>query len=680
MPSPLAESTADIAVRHTCLVDPQPRWPARVAVAACATSLGCAIAGVALEVIARTADRPVQRSAVSDLVVAALFPIIGVVVLRRDPRNTTGWILLSGSLVGVSVLAHQWAYDTGVARPGYLPLGQLATWLSAWTYWPYWLQPTLLPVLFPTGRAPSRRWRRFTIGVLVVATVGMLASMFKADADIEGMGLANPLGLDALGIAPSLLQPGAVALLGLVASPIAIAGLARRQRRAEGIERAQMQWLLLGFAACLALGLVSAVVASAGDLLFSLGFAAIPVSIAVAILRHGLFEVEVAVNRTIVFSLLTGMSLVTYLGLVAFVGRATSGSTSEIGPYAAALVVALATSGRSQLQRLVDRRLFGARRDPMSVVQQVAESTASAADPLSALTETVRAALRLPFVQVLGAHGEPLAASGRAIVGTHVLPVVERGRRIGVLVVGRRSRGERLRPEEQTALEDVARRVATLLHTAALTADLQGSYERTVQAREEERKRLRRDLHDGVGPALAGMALQLDSLAGKLHGDPDLAARAEGLRDRLRGTVGEVRRIVDGLRPPAVDELGLAGALRALGSADSAVRIVVDVDLPPALPAAVEVAAYRIAAEAITNAVRHAGASVVTLHATAYDGAVRLTVHDDGRGFGAEATAGIGLESLHDRAIEVGGQLLVDSRPAAGTTVTAVLPVATVPS
>jgi signal transduction histidine kinase len=629
---------------------------------------------LAIELAARAADRPVQRSAASDIVVAVLFPVIGCVVLRREPRNLTGWILVSGSLVGVSVLAHQWAYDAGVVRPGHLPLGGLATWLAAWTYWPHWLQPTLLPVLFPAGHPPSDRWRRFVRGVLVVVALGVVATMVKSDADVEGMGLDNPLGIDALGPVPIFLQAGSVLLLGVIASPIAIVGLARRQRRTDGIERTQLQWLLLGFATCLALGVLSEVFEGAGDLLFSLGFAAIPVSIAVAILRHGLFDIDVVVNRTIVYALLTGASVVGYFALVALAGRYTSGSESAYGPYVAAIVVALAASARTQLQRLVDRRLFGARRDPISVVRQVTSSTASAEHPLQALADTVRESLRLPFVQVLAEDGEPLATSGQPVAGTHVFPVVERGRQIAVLVVGSRSRGERLRSEEQSALGEVARQAGTMLNTAALTAGLQEAYERTVMAREEERKRLRRDLHDGVGPALAGMALQLDSLAGKLHDDADLAVRAEGLRDRLRGTVGEVRRIVDGLRPAAVDELGLAGALRALGSDDSAVRVVVEVDLPTALPAAVEVAAYRIGAEAVTNAVRHSGASIVTLRSTAVGDALRLEVHDNGHGFGAEATAGVGLESLHDRAIEVGGNLVVESQLGGGTRVTATLP------
>jgi signal transduction histidine kinase len=648
-------------------------WQGRVAVGVTVVSISCALGGLTLQVMAGAADRPVQRSALSDFVVAVLFPFIGTVVLRREPRNRCGWVLLSCGLVGVSVLAHQWAYDAEVTRPGVLPFGELAVWLAAWTYWPYWLQPTLLPVLFPHGRAPTARWRQFVRVVLAVAAVGMVASMLKVDDDIEGMGLDNPLGLELLGPVPLLLQPGTVILLALVASPIALVGLARRQRRATGVERAQLQWLLLGFTACLVLGIISAAVPARDELIFGVGFAAIPLSIAVAIVRHGMFDVEVVVNRTIVYALLTGVSVVGYVGLVALVGRYVG--TDGAGPVVAALVVALAASGRSRVQRLVDRRLFGARRDPMALIEQVGRSTDASAEPMQALAESVRESLRLPFVQVLDEAGQPVGEAGEPVVGTHVLPIVLRGRQLGVLVVGRRSRNERLRAEEQAALEDVARRAGSLLHTSALTQDLQQSYERTVLAREEERKRLRRDLHDGVGPALAGMALQLDSLAGRLGDDPALAARAESLRDRLRGTVGEVRGIVDGLRPAAVDELGLAAALQALATdEDAAVRVSVRTAVPDGVPAGVEVAAYRIVSEAVANAVRHAEARSAVVSVTGEGQVLRLEVSDDGRGFGAEATAGVGLQSLHERAAEVGGWLEVQSRPGAGTTVVAELP------
>ena len=644
-----------------------------------AALLLCAAAVVLHEVYARRGFGGEGLSG-GDLVLGGLFPIAGAVVLWRQPRNAAGWVLMSAALVSVSALAHQWAYAGGVADPGSLPWVPAAVWFASWTYIPYWVQPTLLPVLFPDGRLPSPRWRRFVVAVASLLALLTLVSMFKADDDVEGLGLLNPLGMywlpDAAHVVWAPLQFGSVMLLWVVGTPIALTGLVLRLRRSAGRERAQLLWLALGFVAIPVLVLAAFVVPGLpSDFAFVLGFACIPVGLAVAVLRHQMLDVEVVVNRTVVYALLTAAGVAAYLATAALVSRYAGADGA--GPLIAACVVAVAAAGRSRLQRWVDRRLFGARRDPYSVVQQVGASTAEATAPgeaLDALVVTVRDALRLPFVQLLDEHGEVVAESGAPVVGTHVLPVVDRGRRRGVLVVGRRSRGERLHGAEESALLDVARRAGALLSAQQLTSDLQRSYEQAVLAREEERRRLRRDLHDGVGPSLAGMALQLDSLAGRL-GEPELAARAGQLRDRLQGTVTEVRRIVDGLRPAVLDELGLVAALEALAtSPGDRVHVRVDAAVPGELPAAVEVAAFRIASEAVANALRHGDARTVDVRLGVADDALVLSVGDDGSGFGADATAGVGLRSMHDRAAEVGGHVDVDSAPGGGTRVVAVLP------
>jgi signal transduction histidine kinase len=412
----------------------------------------------------------------------------------------------------------------------------------------------------------------------------------------------------------------------------------------------------------------------------AVAFAMIPLSVAVAVVRYGLFDVELVVNRAIVYAALTALGLAVYAGLLAAAGAGAA--RGSYAPLLAALIAAVLTAARSRFQRLVDRKLFGARRDPYEVVRRVGVSVAAADGPamaLASLVSTVCEVLALPYAAVESASpaGETvgLAESGSPVPWAEALPAVYRGRQVGVLRVGHRHRGERFRPEEASALGDVARRAASLLHAADLSADLQVSRERVVIAREEERRRLRRDLHDGLGPELAGMALQLDSLASGLPGRSDLAERAIRLRDRMRHTVTEVRRIVEGLRPSAVDELGLAEALRQLAGAGTELEFAVHV--PAAfgeLPAAVEVAAYRIAAEACTNVIRHARATKCVIDAGTDDGWLTLTVTDNGVGFGAGAAVGVGLQSLHERAAEVGGSAEIRSAPG-GTTVSARLPV-----
>jgi signal transduction histidine kinase len=617
----------------------------------------------------------------SDLVLGSLFPLAGAVVLWRQPRNAAGWVLLSCALVAVSAFSHQWA-RLDLAEPGLVPAAGVAVWLAAWTFAPYWAQPALLPLLFPEGRPPAGRPRRLAKAVLVVLAAMTLAAAFGPNDEISDLGRGNPLGVTAgpdplLWVFP-VVQMGGTLLLWLVATPVALVAMVRRQRRAEGQERAQLQWLMLGIVALLVLTIMSiALPAPVSGVVFGAGFACVPLALAVAVLRHGMLDVEVVVNRTIVYAGLTGVSVLAYVAVVAAAGRWMG--TDGAAPLAAGLVVAVAAAARSRVQRWVDRRLFGARRDPYAVVQQVTASTAAADAPdaaLVALVTSVGAALRLPFVQVLDAEGQPVAETGEPVVGTHVVPVVDRGREIGMLVVGRRSRKERLRPEELSALQNVAHRVGALLSARQLADDLKRSYAEVVRVREQERLRLRRDLHDGVGPSLAGVALQLEGLAQRLSTEPDLAARAGRARDLLVATVADVRRIVDGLRPAAVEELGLERALRELATREGdPVQVLVDVDLHEVLDPATEVAVYRIVGEAVTNALRHAGASIVRVRVATDGEGVQVEVVDDGTGIDVPAQRGVGLQSMHDRADELGGRMDVGRGPDGGTRVVVRLPV-----
>jgi signal transduction histidine kinase len=311
----------------------------------------------------------------------------------------------------------------------------------------------------------------------------------------------------------------------------------------------------------------------------------------------------------------------------------------------------------------------------------------------------LRTALRLPSVAIVAdsPHVDTIEV-GAPVAGTVDVPITVHGRSVGLLRVGHRHHNERLRTEEESVLHDAARRAGALLQAAVFVADLSASRERIVAAREEERRRLRHDLHDGVGPQLAGLALQLDSLGRRLGADPDNAARVQMLRERLRDTVVEVRRVVDNLRPPALDDVGLLEAVRQQvaayavpGSAHvpaqagtdgstggvavavgPAVEIVGDATLPP-LPAAVEVAAYRIVTESVANAVRHGAPNRCVVSIEATNGDLVLTIADDGRGIGPDAVPGVGLASMRERAAEVGGALDVSS-DTGGTTVTARLP------
>lgn len=292
--------------------------------------------------------------------------------------------------------------------------------------------------------------------------------------------------------------------------------------------------------------------------------------------------------------------------------------------------------------------------------------------------------MRLARVHI-DVHGVRVAAAGRpAAVGRPdpadgeqvELPLVFAGERIGRLVA-RTGPDRVLTAVERRLLSDLSRQVASAAHAVSLTGDLARSRERLVAAAEEERRRLRRDLHDGLGPVLAGVVLGLQRTRARVVTDPATAqAQLDELTGQVQGAVADVRRLVYGLRPPAVDELGLMGAIeeqaRAMGGVE--VHGAVDGDLP----AAVEVAAYRIALEAMTNALRHSGGRWCRI-GVEMNGALQVLVEDDGIGVPEHFRAGIGITSMRERAAELGGTCSVSRREPSGTSVRAVLPVTVTP-
>jgi two-component system NarL family sensor kinase len=259
------------------------------------------------------------------------------------------------------------------------------------------------------------------------------------------------------------------------------------------------------------------------------------------------------------------------------------------------------------------------------------------------------------------------------------LPLQHAGTEVGRLTVGLRRGERRLSARDATLLSDIARLAAAAANEMRLATDLRRSRERLVVAQEDERRRLRRELHDGLGPALAGMALEVAAAdRAAQRGDPSAIGLLTGLQHDVEDLLSDVRRISRDLRPAALDELGLVDALRqraaAVTDASNGHPLVqVDADGIPALPAAVEVAAYRIASEALSNAMRHADASLCTVRLIA-DGSLRLEVHDDGRGLPEAITRGVGLGSMAERAGELGGSCMIESSPGSGTTVRAELP------
>jgi signal transduction histidine kinase len=432
-----------------------------------------------------------------------------------------------------------------------------------------------------------------------------------------------------------------------------------------------------------------------GNTLHYLALLLIPLSIGVAILRYNLWNIDVVINRTLVYGTLTVSIVLLYVLVVGGLGALLQlRGDLFISLLATGLAAVLFAPFRDRLQRGVNRLMYGERDDPYRVLSRLGsrlESTLAPAAVLPAVARTVKVALKLPYVaiQLRREEGfETAAVAGNPGENALHLPLVYGGETVGRLVLGPRAGEEGFADAERRLLEDLAHQIGASAHAALMTdeairlsADLQRSRERLVEAREEERRRLRRDLHDGLGPQLSSQALTIDAVRTLMRRDPDAAEKLLlELKADAQDAVTDIRRLVYGLRPPALDDLGLLGALRESAAQYSAKGLRVSVEAPESLPplsAAVEVACYRIAQEALTNVVRYAEASTCTISLAIDEaGVLSLEVRDDGRGIpdpqeNSSVRAGVGLTSMRERASELGGSLLVEPLPEGGTRVSA---------
>jgi signal transduction histidine kinase len=492
--------------------------------------------------------------------------------------------------------------------------------------------------------------------------------------------------------------------LSLVGS-LVLAQTYRYARLSGPVERQQTKWVVFGFTAAIVafvgvvlIGWIFALTQSATSRLFyelvgatviSLSALLIPLSIGVAILRYRLWDIDIIINRTLVYAALTVSIVVLYASVVSGLGTLLrTGDNFVTSLLATGVVAVLFAPLRVRLQRGVNRLMYGERDDPYAVLSRMGkrlETTFAPKAVMPIIVETVAQALKLPYVAI------SLKQDGRLIEAAHygeekpaveplVVPLTYQKEAVGELVLFPRTPGEPFGRSDLRLLEDLARQVGVAAHALRLTADLQRSRERLVTTREEERRRLRRDLHDGVGPQLAALTLKIEAARNRLSHDPQVDALLSDLAERTRAAVDDVRGAVNALRPPSLDELGLIPALREGAAQYAQNGLGISVEAPeslPVLPAAVEVAVYRIAQEAMTNVVRHAKASNcwVRIALDEDDDLLRLEIEDDGRGMGEEwRAAGVGLHSMRERAEELGGACTVESLSQGGSRVSAQLP------
>jgi two-component system, NarL family, sensor kinase len=414
-----------------------------------------------------------------------------------------------------------------------------------------------------------------------------------------------------------------------------------------------------------------------------------PLALAVSILRYNLFEIDRLINRTIVYGLLTAGIAGVYLLVVGSLGALFHAwGNFYITLLATALVAVLFQPARERLNRWVNHLMYGDRDEPFEVLARLGQrldETGTLQDALPTLVETVAQALKLPYVSlsINTKKGQKTIASyGKPGGNLATYPILNQGENLGLLEAALRSAEEPFIQEEERLLSSIARQAGTIVQRVQLTADLQASRQSLVAAQEEERRRLRRDLHDGLGPTLASHLLKIGAARSMLERDPTIVDRFLGeLEQETEDILSEVRRLVYNLRPPSLDQLGLLEAIRTLADqykdlpeSHSQLRIVFDLpEKIPELPAAVEVATYRIVQEALNNVIRHAHASCCEVRMWCNE-SLHLNITDNGQGFKINHPPGIGLTTMRERASELGGALQVNEVNSGGTCVKVSLP------
>jgi signal transduction histidine kinase len=637
-------------------------------------------------------------------VLTITYCVVGALVASRHPHNPIGWIFIAiGFLIALGMLSTGYvSYQQLVIRTGSLPGAAFAQWLTLWIWAPAVLLPlTFTLLLFPNGKLLSKRWQpvAWAAGLGIVAcTVGFATD--PSAVETSWLMSLNPSGFTRMKQIHDMLLPGFAALLvGVFGS---IASIIVRFRKSTGIERAQLKWLTIaGIIAILGnipgwmLGMIwrdSPIIQDLSIVIIAMTLINMVIATGFAILRYQLWDIHLLINRTLVYGSLTALVISIYVVIVGSLGTLIqTGGSVPISLFGTGIVAISFQPLRERLQRGVNRLMYGERDDPYAVLGRLSqrlEVVTAAQSLLPTIVETVAEALKLPYAAITLKEGEQfiIAADYLRSPGfkpqdsgkMEILALVYQLETIGQLILAPRAPGEPFSLTDRRLLETIARQAGIAAYNVRLTQDLQRSRERLVTTREEERRRLRRDLHDGLGPTLASMSFKLDAIHNLADRDTTTVKKMVAeLKTQIQTALEDIRRIAYNLRPPALDELGLVGALRAyISSANQGQGLHITLEAPenpPSLLAAVEVAAYRIAIEAMTNVSRHARAQNCIVRLSLCND-LCLEVLDDGHGIRGDIRAGVGMASMRERAEELGGTCSIAAIGTGGTCVTAHLP------
>lgn len=647
-------------------------------------AIACALVAVGgLGLAARGGyDLLVAGHLIEDATVALVWSALGGLLSARAPGTTAQRLFLTVAAAAAITVASggyaSWAHEA--AAPGMVA----ASWLSGWT----WVPSTFLPVTLVLVRFPEDARRSALRAVAAgAATAGIIGLMAGSATDPQivtvGGAVPNPLALTftdyffGVGLALLVVAVGA----GLVT-------LLAELRNASGERRRQLAPVVVAAVLSIAALAVALALPDAGPVIQGVTAPLVPLAICVGILRYRLYDVELVVRRSVVFVTLSGLLVASYAAVVAAAAALLGHEAGFVDSLIGAAVVALVFQpARQAMQNAVGRLLYGDRDAPAHALKTVSVQLAGAADPDEALKAglaAVRKALRIPWAAVETDNGSVHSGARPtwADDSSAVVPLLHLGTHHGDLVACGRGPRDPLSASDRRLLAALAPSLAAVVASGRLLEEARRSRELAVHVRAEERRRLRRDLHDGMGPLLSAVVTHADTAVLRLARAPEHAAELlEKVRTASEQALETLRRVVEDLRPAGLDELGLAGTLVELAESFSVPGLVdvrVDAAPLPPLDAATEVAAYRIASESITNAIRHGRAARVEVDlrvkAAEAGSVLAITIRDDGVGFDpASVVPGVGLASLARRAEEVGGRSAISSSPA-GTTVSTELP------
>jgi signal transduction histidine kinase len=673
------------------------------------------VATVLLVVVNRSAIEAFDQTDPVDVILPIGFATIGTLLAARKPRNRIGWVFLGIAIIGVfSGVSTEYVFRSSHFGP--LPFADWVAWAHDplnWLVFPAGLA-TFFFLLFPDGRLHSSRSRWLARFAAVIVVVGFGFFVFQTSIEITGSPrIPNPLGSLAV-VDMENGAPGVIWLVGLGILVTAMVGIIVRARRSTGELRQQLRWL--AFAAALtAAALVGMVGAFAVGLnvpngvfegIIVLGFGiAVPASCGIAILKHGLYELDVVISKTVVYALLAAFFTVVYLSIVVGIGTAFGSTHNSFLTVLAAATIAVAFNPvRDRATRFANRIVYGKRASPYEVLSQFSERVAgtySVEDVLprmaSMLGQGTGARNATVWLRV-GAELRPSASWGSSesenapipmpdgelpvISGVStVIPVRHQDELLGALTVTKPP-NDPLTVAEENLVNHLAAQAGLMLRNVRLTEELRANLEelrasrqRLVTAQDGERRRIERNIHDGAQQQLVALAVQArmaESIAGT---DPDreralLHQVQQGLHDALE----DLRDLARGIYPPLLADRGLGVALEAQVRR-SPVAVVVQAEGIGRYPQETEAAVYFSVLEALQNVAKYADASSATVRLRGSTGELRFEVEDDGRGFDPATTGyGTGVQGMVDRLAALGGELKVVSAPGSGTTVVGSLP------